>query len=108
MKSNPPSTPPSLRPPPLRLDTPIPSALWFKGMGLPTVYQGSPVEMVRAMATEMGPEVTPHDAIDFLCSHLARSRRVYIRVPDAPVEVRANLFVRYLLATGVALPLASA
>lgn len=109
MNSSPPSTPPSLRPPPLRLDVPVPEALWFKGLkGMPVVYQGTPVDMVKAMAAEMGPDVTCHDCIDFLCSHLARTRRLYIRVPDAPVEIRANIFIRSLLVTGVALPLASA
>lgn len=103
------STPPSLRPPPLRLDTPIPNALWFKGLqNQPVVYQGTPTEMVKAMAREMGADVTAHECIDFLCSHLARTRKLYIRVPDAPIDVRANIFVRSLLATGIALPLASA
>jgi len=109
MNSAPPSTPPSLRPPPLCLSAPIPQALWFKGLQTePVVYQGTPVEMVCTMAKEMGPCITPHDCIDFLCRHLARTRRLYIRVPDAPIEIRANIFIRSLLATNVALPLASA
>lgn len=103
------SAPPSLRPPPIRLDTPIPNALWFKGLqGDPVIYQGSPVEMLRVMAAEMGTGVSVHECIDFLCTHLARTRRIYIRVPDAPIELRSNIFIRSLLAIGIALPLASA
>src|SRR5271155_1681899 len=70
------------------------------------VYHGTPVEMVRQMASEMGPNVTVHNAIGTLLTALYRNRGVLIAIPeDAPEEIVAAVFVHALLDTGIFKPI---
>lgn len=89
----------------------FPNAIWMPTPASPTLpscYQGSPLEMVKAMADEMKPGLSPHEAIDHLLSTLADSRRVRIRLPEGSDEFRAQSFVAALLVSGIARPMASA
>lgn len=87
----------------------LPRAIWMPGTtDLPSCYQGSPVEMVEAMAQEMKPGLGGHDAIDRLLHTLGESRRVKIRLPEGPLDRRAASFVVALLVSGIARPMPSA
>jgi len=75
---------------------------------LPSCYQGSPLEMVEAMAKEMHPGLSPEEAIDRLLRTLLESRRIQIQLPEGTAEQRAAFFVAALLVCGIARPMASA
>jgi Flp pilus assembly protein TadB len=75
---------------------------------LPACYQGTPVEMVDAMAAEMHPGLSPHEAMDQLLQTLTETRRVRIQIPEGTADRRATCFVIALLASGIARPMASA
>jgi hypothetical protein len=86
----------------------LPQAIWIPGSP-PSVYQGSPSEMVSAMAAEMGDDVGLREAVDQLCAALAAYRRVVIGLPaDVEDDTLARLFVFALLDTGMAKPMAAA
>jgi hypothetical protein len=75
----------------------------------PSVYSGSPAEMVASMAAEMGRDVTLREAVRRLCAGLAAYRKVVIGLPeDVSDETLARLFVFALLDTRVARPMADA
>lgn len=87
----------------------LPSAIWAPGCASPSVYSGAPIEMVRQMAAEMGPHVSPEEAIHTLLAALARHRRIVIGLPnDLPEDVLAGLFVFALLDQGVCRPMPDA
>lgn len=86
----------------------LPQSIWLPGEP-PSVYRGSPEEMVNAMAREMGEDVTIREAVNRLCAALAAYRRVVIGLPeDVPDDTLARLFVFALLDMGMAKPLAAA
>lgn len=68
----------------------------------PCIYSGSPLNMVRQMAAEMGPNVTPPQAIQVLLTGLAYHRKIFIGLPEelSPAEL-ASLFIYALLDRGV-------
>ena len=69
----------------------------------PSVYRGSPEEMVSSMAREMGDGVTLREAVERICAGLAAYRRVVIGLPDDVADdTLARLFVFALLDTGMA------
>jgi hypothetical protein len=70
------------------------------GQGSLTIYRGSPQEIVRAMASEMGDGVTIRQAVKKLTSALSNDRRITIQFPDGvPEEQLAKMFVHALLVT---------
>ena len=78
---------------------------------IPDCYQGTPLEMVQQMATEMRPGLGVHDAIDTLIRALADERgiRIDLDVPaETPESTRATMFVYALLFMGVAETMAQA
>lgn len=86
----------------------LPHSIWMPGEP-PSVYCGSPKEMVSAMAQEMGLDLSLREAVDRLCAGLAEHRRVVIGLPDdVPEDTLAQLFVCALLDTGMARPVAAA
>jgi len=87
----------------------LPRAIWMPAMtDLPACYQGSPLEMVKAMAAEMHPGLGMQEAMDQLLRTLDEHRRVRITLPEGPDDHRATYFVGALLACGIARPMASA
>lgn len=85
----------------------LPQAIWIPSVPEPVVYRGAPLEIVQAMADEMG-DISARDAIDLILDELAFSRKVTINLHDPeslPDEGIAHLFVGALLATGIARPL---
>jgi hypothetical protein len=86
----------------------LPQSIWLPGEP-PSVYRGSPPEMVASMAAEMGEDITVREAVNRLCAALAAYRRVVIGLPeDVPDDTLARLFVFALLDTGMAKPMAAA
>ena len=87
----------------------LPEAIWIAGEEQTTsIYRGTPTEIVKAMASEMG-DISIHGAVQQLCSALAQNRRVGIHLPlDLPEEQLAGLFVYALLDTRLAKPMARA
>jgi hypothetical protein len=86
----------------------LPEAIWIPGRS-PSVYVGTPFEMVRSMAAEMGEDVTVRDAVELLLHALAENRRLIIGLPaNVPVEDLTRLFVTALLDTGLAKTMAAA
>jgi hypothetical protein len=86
----------------------LPQSIWMPGEP-PSVYHGSPTEMVASMAAEMGDGVGVREAVDRLCAALAAYRRVVIGLPDdVEDDTLARLFVFALLDTGMAKPMAAA
>jgi hypothetical protein len=87
----------------------IPTAIWSPGRPIPYVYRGSPLEMVEQMASEMGPAVTPAQAMDKLMKVLATSGRLHIQIHGSPPEeIRAGIFVHCLLQQRICRPMAQA
>jgi hypothetical protein len=82
----------------------LPHSIWMpKSHGVPSCYHGTPVEMVVQMAEEMKPGLGVDDTIDLIARFLADERGIEVKTPlTAPEDVRAEEFVRGLLATGVA------
>lgn len=65
--------------------------------------------MVKQMAAEMGPAVTPGQAMHTLIDALARHRQLKIRITgDPPEDIRAGIFVYTLLQHGICRPMAEA
>ena len=89
----------------------LPEAIWIQNDPCPLVYRGDPLEIVEAMAEEMG-ELTPRDAIDLLVSELAFNRNISIEIhgdtSPLPDKALAEMFVFALLAVGIAKPLPQA
>lgn len=86
----------------------LPIAIWMPG-DPPSVYRGSPEEMVASMAAEMGDDVSVREAVNRLCAGLAAYRKVVIGLPeDVTDDTLARLFVFALLDTGMARPMADA
>lgn len=83
----------------------LPGSIWMAGPPL-AVYSGTPVEMVGAMAAEMGPEVSVRDAVAVLTGSL--TNREVVAVPDVSDETLADGFIRRLLVSGTARPVAEA
>jgi hypothetical protein len=80
----------------------LPQAIWLPGEP-PSVYHGSPAEMVAEMAREMGTNVTVREAVERLCAAIATYQHVVIAIPgDVPDDTLARLFVFALLDTGMA------
>ncbi len=80
----------------------LPRSIWMPGEP-PSVYHGSPAEMVASMAREMGDDVTVREAVERICAALATYRKVVIGLPeDVPDDTLARLFVFALLDTGMA------
>lgn len=92
--------------------TPLPRAIWMDGGEgfLPDCYQGSPLEMVQEMASEMAPDIGVHEAIDFLILMFEDTEQAYIRIPDETCseEVRSRHFIAALIAARIAKPMAGA
>jgi hypothetical protein len=87
----------------------IPPAIWSPGQPLPYIYRGSPLEMVKGMASEMGPGVTPDQAMNRLLAALASSRKLHICIAgDPPEHVKASVFVYALLQHGLLRPMPQA
>lgn len=90
----------------------LPQSIWMPTGNpgeTPSVYHGSPEEMVEEMAREMGDGVTVREAVERLCGALAAYRRVVIGLPeDVPDDTLARLFVFALLDTKLAKPMAAA
>lgn len=89
---------------------PLPDAVWVpNAKGLPAVYRGSPLDMVRAMSAEMHPNLEPRDAIQAILGGLARHRGVHIRLqPDADTNTLARLFLFALLDQRILRPIPTA
>jgi len=86
----------------------LPLAIWMPGEP-PSVYHGSPEEMVASMAREMGEDMTVRETVDRLCAALAAYRHVVIGLPeDVEDDTLARLFVFALLDMKLARPLAAA
>jgi hypothetical protein len=86
----------------------LPQAIWMPGKP-PSIYHGSPAEMVASMAQEMGDGVGVREAVERLCAALALYRRVVIGLPEDVTDDRlAQLFVFALLDTGMAKPVPDA
>ena len=95
------------------MNTEIPNVIWMPTGKEPSVYAGSPTQIVSEMAEEMSEELserlTIREAVDNLTFGLAAGRGVIIGLPpDLPEEDLARLFVRSLLDTGVAQPVLAA
>lgn len=87
----------------------IPPAIWASSPSGPLVYRGKPIEMVTQMASELGPSVTPTQAINFLTMRLASQGRVRLQVSgDPPEDILAGIFVFALLQHGILRPVAQA
>jgi hypothetical protein len=85
----------------------LPDAIWIPGHSL-AVYGGTPLEMVSAMAVEMGGLTIP-EAVENLLDALAANRGLIIGLPaNAPDEDLARLFVTALLDAGFARSMAAA
>jgi len=83
----------------------LPRTIWMAQQGSVSVYSGTPVEMCRQMASEMG-EPSVRDAINTLLTKLSLNRHVLIGIPeDVPEEILSALFVHALLQSGVSRPL---
>lgn len=87
----------------------LPTAIWipvpFEDNEEPPVYRGTPLEMVREMATEME-EDDLEVAVDKILQSLAEHRGVSIRLPRGlPDDSLSGLFVLALLETGIGRPL---
>jgi hypothetical protein len=80
----------------------LPRTISMGGTKHVSVYHGTPLEMVRSMASEMGLGTDVHEAVSTLLDALGRNRGVLIAIPeDAPEDVVATLFVYALLDSGV-------
>lgn len=87
----------------------LPDAIWVPGGEAPSVYRGSPLEMVQQMAAEMHPEMTASEAVEVLQDALAKHRRIFIGLPRAvPEEIRAGMFIYALLDLGLSRPMPEA
>lgn len=88
----------------------LPHSIWMPTFrNLPSCYHGTPIEMVGQMAAEMKPGLGVDDTIDIIARLLADERGVKVKTPDvAPESVRAEAFVRGLLASGVAMEMPEA
>lgn len=90
---------------------PLPDAIWVATPSLPSIYRGSPLDMVKAMTREMAPKLCPRDAIHAILGGLARNRGIHIRLDATPSmsdDAFASLFIFALLDQRVARPLAAA
>jgi len=87
----------------------LPRAIWMAGQP-PTVYRGTPLQMVEAMRAEMEPSDLPlRVAIEEILSGLLRNKGLFIALPNVSSdETLARLFVYALLNTGVGRRLAEA
>lgn len=86
----------------------LPASIWVPGEE-PSIYRGNPMEIVSAMAAELGADISVRDAVKQICMALAQNRNVGIRLPlDLPDEQLAGLFVYALLDTRLAKPMAMA
>jgi hypothetical protein len=73
------------------------------GGQLPSCYQGTPLEIVEKMASDMKPGMGAHDSIDLLLRFLDDERDIRIKLPgELPEAARSELFVSALLVSGVA------
>ncbi len=89
----------------------LPQSIWIPAREgeAPSVYHGSPAEMVASMAREMGEDMSVRETVDRLCAALAAYRRVVIGLPnDVEDDTYARLFVFALLDTGMARPMPDA
>lgn len=89
----------------------LPRAIWIHARPEPSVYRGTPLDMVRTMAAEMEPQLSPRDAIVALLGGLSRNRRIHINLHGLGTlndEGAAQMFVYALLDTGIARPLPQA
>lgn len=87
----------------------LPGAIWCPGGVSPSIYRGAPVEMVRQMAAEMGPQVTLEQAIEVVLHNLAAHKRIFIGLPSGvSEEIRAGIFIYALLDIGISRPMALA
>jgi hypothetical protein len=81
----------------------VPKAIYLPSIDraqLPSCYRGTPLEMVRAMAAEIGPDVSPQDAIDWNI-HSLQERGLKITIPKMDEATRATLFIAALLHLGL-------
>jgi hypothetical protein len=80
----------------------LPKAIWMPGHP-PSIYRGSPLEMVHAMAKEMeSSDLSVRETIQAILSGLLMNRRLFIALPNVKSdETLARLFVYALLGTGV-------
>lgn len=87
----------------------LPRAIWAADGASPSIYRGTPLEMVRAMASEMVPsDLSTRFVILAILAGLKRNRGVDIRLPDVRDEAEfAALFIYALLDRGVCRPVAT-
>lgn len=87
----------------------LPRAIWASGGRSPSIYRGSPLEMVRTMASEMVPfDLPSRYVILAILSGLKRNRGIDIRLPNVcNDEEFAALFVYALLDRGICRPIAT-
>lgn len=86
----------------------IPDSIWMPGGEEPSVYRGSPLEMVRTMASEMGLAEDTRSAVTSLLDALASNRHVKITIRGSnhlDERTLAQAFVQALLVSGLARPL---
>lgn len=76
----------------------LPGVIWMPG-DPPSMYRGSPLDMVKAMGEEMEPkDLAPREVIETLVAGLLRGRGVYIALPNVKSdETLARLFIFALL-----------
>lgn len=82
----------------------LPDAIWIASKsGDLSIYRGTPLEIVRVMAAEMGDGVSIRSAVRQILAALSKSRgiRVQLVTKGLSDEVLARLFVYVLLNTGV-------
>lgn len=87
----------------------VPPAIYMPALPgeVPSVYTGTPVEMVSQMAAEMGVEDV-RAAVDILMVALVQARAVRfeaIGINAASNEELATMFIRVLLDDGVSRPI---
>lgn len=82
----------------------LPRAIWVPPLrpGLPSCYQGSPLDMVHEMVGEIGGHLDVHDVIDLLLSELDDGG-IQLDVPrDGDEATRAHFFITGLLQEHIA------
>ncbi len=97
--------------PSLRLTAPesLPDAIWMPSGSDLAIYRGSPLEMVRSMAAEMGDDITVRDAVRHLVGGLLESRQILLRLDYRKSEDElAKSFVGLLVLSGVGRPIPQA
>lgn len=87
----------------------VPRAIWIPGTPM-TVYRGTPLDMVRAMSSEMEPgNLSIRETVRAIAVGLEENRGIRLGLPFASSdELLAVVFVHQLLEAGLGRTLAEA